>query len=108
MALLDMGGEYHCYASDVTCSYPVNGEYTDDQKSIYECVLAAQIAVITKLRPGVSWVGEYDYHLRDNSGKHCHMFMSFRFDPYNYYLKYPTLFCIFCITTCRHAPCGRT
>jgi Xaa-Pro dipeptidase len=56
MALLDMGGEYHCYASDITCSYPVNGVYTDDQRCIYESVLAAQIAVIGRLKPGVSWV----------------------------------------------------
>ena len=25
MCLLDMGGEFRCYASDITCSYPVNG-----------------------------------------------------------------------------------
>ena len=56
MALLDMGGEYHCYASDITCSYPVDGTFTSDQRSIYESVLRAQIAVIGKLKPGVSWV----------------------------------------------------
>jgi Xaa-Pro dipeptidase len=56
MALLDMGGEYHCYASDITCSYPVNGVYSANQKSIYDSVLSAQIAVIGRLKPGVSWV----------------------------------------------------
>ena len=56
MALLDMGGEYHCYASDITCSYPVDGTFTADQRSIYASVLGAQIAVIGKLKPGVSWV----------------------------------------------------
>jgi Xaa-Pro dipeptidase len=25
MALLDMGAEYHCYGSDITCSFPVSG-----------------------------------------------------------------------------------
>lgn len=30
MALMDMGGEYHCYGSDITCSYPVSVlEYPD-------------------------------------------------------------------------------
>lgn len=24
LALLDMGGEYHFYASDITCSFPVS------------------------------------------------------------------------------------
>ena len=57
MALLDMGAEYHCYASDITCSYPVGGKaFSDDQRSVYECVLAAQVRVIGTMGPGVSWV----------------------------------------------------
>ena len=55
IALLDMGAEYHCYASDITCSFPINGHFSDDQLLIYEAVLAAQVAVISKMRPGVSW-----------------------------------------------------
>ena len=55
IALLDMGAEYHCYASDITCSYPVTGKFSNDQLCIYEAVLAAQVAVIDVLRPGVSW-----------------------------------------------------
>lgn len=41
MCLFDMGGEYYCYCSDITCSYPVNGRFTADQKMVYEGVLAA-------------------------------------------------------------------
>ena len=55
IALLDMGAEYHCYASDITCSFPVNGRFTDDQLMIYEAVLAAQVAVIEMMKPGVVW-----------------------------------------------------
>lgn len=55
MALLDMAAEYHCYCSDITCSYPVNGKFTDDQRFIFEGVLAAQRAVFEQLRPGTSW-----------------------------------------------------
>ena len=55
MALLDMGCEYSCYASDITCSFPVDGKFTDDQCLVYEAVLAAQVAVIQAMRPGVSW-----------------------------------------------------
>lgn len=56
MALLDMGSEYHCYASDITCSYPVSGTFTEDQRAVYESVLAAQVSVINELKPGVSWM----------------------------------------------------
>ena len=56
LALLDMGAEYHCYASDITCSFPVNGNFQPDQQIVYEAVLDAQVAVMNALRPGVSWV----------------------------------------------------
>jgi len=55
LALLDMGAEYHCYASDITCSYPVNGRFTPDQTLVYEAVLNAQIAVIAAMKPGIPW-----------------------------------------------------
>ncbi|VDM15845.1 unnamed protein product [Hydatigera taeniaeformis] len=56
MCLFDMGGEYYCYCSDITCSFPANGKFTSDQRLIYETVLAAVRAVTSRLRPGVSWV----------------------------------------------------
>lgn len=56
----DMGCEYYCYASDITCSFPANGKFTPDQKLIYEAVLAANRAVLQASKPGVSW---RDMHL---------------------------------------------
>lgn len=56
IALLDMGSEYNCYTSDITCSYPVNGKFTPDQRAIFEAVLNAQVDVIGMLRPGASWL----------------------------------------------------
>lgn len=56
MALFDMGAEYHGYGSDVTCSFPVNGKFTDKQKGIYQAVLNAQVKVYDMLRPGVSYL----------------------------------------------------
>mmetsp|Transcript_25149 Transcript_25149/g.35237 ORF Transcript_25149/g.35237 Transcript_25149/m.35237 type:complete len:493 (+) Transcript_25149:71-1549(+) len=52
----DMGAEYHCYGSDITRSFPVSGKFTEEQKQIYETVLAAQEAVIKSLKPGVNWL----------------------------------------------------
>lgn len=60
MALLDMGGQYHGYASDITCSYPVNGKFTEKQRGIYTGVLNAQIAVYGIMKVGTSWT---DCHL---------------------------------------------
>ncbi|XP_073151521.1 uncharacterized protein [Henckelia pumila] len=56
MALLDMGAEYHFYGSDITCSFPVNGKFTEDQSLVYDAVLRAHDAVISNMRPGVNWV----------------------------------------------------
>ena len=41
---MDVGGEYHGYASDVTRSYPATGKFSPEQKAIYEIVQQAQEA----------------------------------------------------------------
>jgi len=63
MVLFDMGSEYYCYCSDITCSWPVNGKFTEDQKIVYNAVLRASRAVFDAIKPGVSWV---DMHLLAN------------------------------------------
>ncbi|CAF1157602.1 unnamed protein product [Adineta steineri] len=60
MCLFDMGGEYYCYASDITCAFPVSGHFTKEQRIIYEAVLDANRQVMKSVRPGVSWT---DMHL---------------------------------------------
>ena len=51
LLLVDAGCEYSYYASDVTRTFPVNGRFTDAQRTIYEIVLAAQEAAIGATRP---------------------------------------------------------
>lgn len=51
-SLFDMGGEYYCYTSDITCSFPANGKFTEDQRMIYEAVFKASRAVIAAVKPG--------------------------------------------------------
>ncbi|XP_049541587.1 xaa-Pro dipeptidase [Anopheles darlingi] len=63
MCLFDMGANYGGYAADITCSFPANGKFTEDQKLIYNAVLAARDAVCGAAREGVSWV---DMHLLAN------------------------------------------
>jgi Xaa-Pro dipeptidase len=56
ICLFDMGAEYYGYGSDVTCSFPISGQFSDLQRPIYQAVLNAQVAVYQMMKPGVSWV----------------------------------------------------
>ena len=55
LVLIDAGGEYANYAADITRTFPVNGIFSQDQKSIYELVLKAQKAGIAAIKPGTPW-----------------------------------------------------
>ncbi len=59
LLLIDAGCEYRGYASDITRTFPVNGRFTGPQKDVYELVLAAQLACLDAVRPGVPF---HDYH----------------------------------------------
>jgi Xaa-Pro aminopeptidase len=59
LLLIDAGCEYQGYASDITRSFPVNGRFGGAQKAVYELVLAAQLACIDAVKPGVEF---HDYH----------------------------------------------
>lgn len=51
-----MGAEYHCYCSDVTVCFPVNGKFTEDQKIVYNAVLDAQQSVEKAMKPGIRYI----------------------------------------------------
>ena len=55
LVLVDAGAEYHCYASDITRTFPVNGKFSAEQQAVYEIVLASQLAAIEQVRPGRHW-----------------------------------------------------
>lgn len=55
LVLVDAGAEYHCYASDITRTFPVNGKFSAEQQAVYEIVLASQLAAIEQVRPGKHW-----------------------------------------------------
>lgn len=56
-SLFDMGGEYYCFSSDITCSFPANGKFTEKQKAIYEAVLRSCRAVMSAMKPGEGRAG---------------------------------------------------
>jgi len=56
-----MGGEYYCYVSDITCSFPVNGRFSPEQKFVYEAVLASNRAVLDACKPGMIVLSSRQY-----------------------------------------------
>ncbi len=59
LLLIDAGCEYRGYASDITRTFPVGGKFSGPQRDIYELVLAAQLACLDAVKPGVPF---NDYH----------------------------------------------
>lgn len=55
LVLIDAGGEYQNYAADITRTFPINGQFSSAQKSIYDLVLKAQQAGIEAIKPGLAW-----------------------------------------------------
>lgn len=53
--LIDAGGEYQNYSSDITRTFPVNGRFNQEQKAIYEIVLTAQLEGIKQVKSGSPW-----------------------------------------------------
>lgn len=57
--LVDCGGEYHGYASDITRTWPVNGKFTEPQRQLYQAVLNVNKACI-KVRDPFIIIPGYD------------------------------------------------
>lgn len=64
LLLIDAGCELDGYASDITRTFPVNGQFSAAQKEVYEIVLAAQAAAIAAAQPGKHWNEPHDAALR--------------------------------------------
>lgn len=55
LVLVDAGGEYRGYASDVTRTYPVSGAFTSEQAELYAVVREALAAATRACRPDAEW-----------------------------------------------------
>ncbi len=55
LLLMDIGAEVDYYAADITRTIPVSGTFSNDQRAIYETVLAANQAAIAAAKPGESF-----------------------------------------------------
>jgi len=59
LVLLDAGAEYECYASDVTRTFPINGEFTRQAREIYDLVYKMQTECISRIQPGLFYTDLY-------------------------------------------------
>lgn len=55
MVLCDLGAKYDFYCADITRTFPISGRFNDEQRQIYELVLAAQEAAARCIRPGIHY-----------------------------------------------------
>lgn len=60
LLLLDVGAEYANYSSDMTRTIPVNGRFTQRQKTVYNAVLKVKNEATKMLVPGAYWK---EYHV---------------------------------------------
>ncbi|MGB3616211.1 MAG: aminopeptidase P family protein, partial [Elainellaceae cyanobacterium] len=60
LLLIDAGCAYGYYNADITRTFPVNGTFTPEQRTLYELVLAAQEAAIAKAVPGNAYSDTHD------------------------------------------------
>ncbi|KAE9379091.1 xaa-Pro aminopeptidase-like protein I [Stipitochalara longipes BDJ] len=55
LVCLDAGAEWKCYASDVTRTFPISGNFTKEAKDIYDLVAKMQESSIAMIKPGVDF-----------------------------------------------------
>ncbi len=55
LVLVDAGAEVDYYTGDITRTWPVSGEFSGYQRTIYDLVLKAQMEAIALVRPGLEW-----------------------------------------------------
>jgi len=61
MILFDLGALHQNYASDISRTYPISGEYSDRQKEIYSIVLKVNKEAIEYVKPGITWKALNDF-----------------------------------------------
>ena len=60
LVLIDAACELDGYASDITRTFPANGRFTGPQRTLYELVLASQVAAIDATKAGARFTDPHD------------------------------------------------
>ncbi|MDP1932224.1 MAG: Xaa-Pro aminopeptidase [Gammaproteobacteria bacterium] len=55
LVLIDAGCEFEYYAADITRTFPVSGQFSKEQRALYDIVLQAQLEAIKVVKPGTPW-----------------------------------------------------
>ena len=53
LILFDLGAAWNNYSSDISRTFPINGNFTPRQAEVYQAVLDVEKATIEKVKPGV-------------------------------------------------------
>ena len=64
LVLIDAGCELDGYASDITRTFPANGKFSGPQRTLYELVLASQVAAIAATKPGARFTDPHEASVR--------------------------------------------
>ena len=64
LVLIDAGCELDGYASDITRTFPANGQFSGPQRALYELVLASQEAAIAATKPGARFTDPHEATVR--------------------------------------------
>ena len=64
LLLIDAGAECDHYAADITRTFPVSGQFSEEQKQLYQLVLDAQLAAIEQVYPGNPWNKAHDVSVK--------------------------------------------
>jgi len=60
LVLIDAACELDGYASDITRTFPANGQFSGPQRALYELVLAAQYAAVAATKAGARFTDPHD------------------------------------------------
>ena len=60
LVLIDAGCELDGYASDITRTFPADGQFTGAQRALYDLVLASQDAAVAATKPGARFVDPHE------------------------------------------------
>lgn len=64
LVLLDLGAQYQYYNGDISYTFPVNGKFTERQKTIYDIVLHCNQEVTKMVKPGVAFEELNDFTIK--------------------------------------------